>query len=507
MKIEKVHFKIHPLMSNTNFDFRDKSGLIPRAAIIVGENGTGKTMMLESLACLHTRFKDFQSSQIAIFDFEITDQEFNTLVDGTIKYEDLRFYEKNKITVNVTSQFVNGKYINNYEIQLKHKDGFKELRPDLSNNFERIKKIIFLGFNHKGLQYNKDLFININSPSPDFRSEKLRDILGTLFLHLKEYSSNQIANTVDELSDKGRPFIDEQDLSSGEKQAKLLGDFFINNFSALNNTILLIDEPETALHPKWQKRIFEFINHILDDSDTYGINNLQIIFTTHSPYLLQNFFNKNAPVFIFKRNINEEVTILNSSNVTNWPVEKVIKETFNTDFFITDYSVLFAEGETDEIYLNKCLEVYEMYDFPYQIRWIGKQGKNGNNFFSGESALDHAKGFLLANEELMLFPIILLYDNDTNKPKEKFNKLRVDVLPQNQSSPVYKIGIENLLLLPANFNYNDFYTTKVEKDNYGGSKTITKLDKMKLCNHLCNLSNFELKTIFRNIFGYLSTIK
>ena len=331
--------------------------------------------------------------------------------------------------------------------------------------------------------------------------------MSTFFLHLNNFNSNQTAITVDEHSNKGRPFVDEHDLSSGEKQTKLLGDFFINNLASLNNGILLLDEPDTSLHPKWQKRFFEFVNFILDNSATYGVDNLQIILTTHSPYLLQSFFNNSAPIFIFRRNIDEKVTILNTSNIANWPVEKVIKETFNIDLFVTDCSVIFVEGETDEIYLNKCLEVYEMYDFPYQIRWIGKQGKNGNNFFSGESVLDHAKGFLLANEELILFPIILLYDNDTNKPIEKYNKLRIEVLPTNQSSSVYKIGIENLLFLPANFNYNDFYTTKIEKDNYGGSKTIIKLDKMKLCNYLCNLSNIELKTIFRNIFDYLITIK
>ena len=103
MKIEKVHFKIHPLLPNTSFDFRDKSGLISRVSIIVGENGTGKTMTLESIACLHTRFKDFQSSQIAIFDFEITEQEFSTLVDGTIQSNELQLYYKNKITVKTTS--------------------------------------------------------------------------------------------------------------------------------------------------------------------------------------------------------------------------------------------------------------------------------------------------------------------------------------------------------------------------------------------------------------------
>lgn len=44
------------------------------------------------------------------------------------------------------------------------------------------------------------------------------------------------------------------------------------------NSIILIDEPELSLHPKWQERIIKVYERI-------GKNN-QIIIATHSPHIL-----------------------------------------------------------------------------------------------------------------------------------------------------------------------------------------------------------------------------
>ena len=65
-------------------------------------------------------------------------------------------------------------------------------------------------------------------------------------------------------------------LSSGEKQ------LFIRLLSlqmmSVNNSIILVDEPEVSLHPTWQQKIVKVFQSI-------GENN-QIIFATHSPHIL-----------------------------------------------------------------------------------------------------------------------------------------------------------------------------------------------------------------------------
>ena len=58
-----------------------------------------------------------------------------------------------------------------------------------------------------------------------------------------------------------------------------------------NNSIILIDEPELSLHPKWQQRIIEVYKKI-------GENN-QIILATHSPHILGSVSNEN--IFLLYR--------------------------------------------------------------------------------------------------------------------------------------------------------------------------------------------------------------
>ena len=48
-----------------------------------------------------------------------------------------------------------------------------------------------------------------------------------------------------------------------------------------NNSIILIDELETSLHPRVQRRL------IRDLAETCRVKECQIIFTTHSPYVLE----------------------------------------------------------------------------------------------------------------------------------------------------------------------------------------------------------------------------
>lgn len=46
----------------------------------------------------------------------------------------------------------------------------------------------------------------------------------------------------------------------------------------MNNSVILIDEPEISLHPQWQKKI-------IDVYESIGKNN-QFIIATHSPHII-----------------------------------------------------------------------------------------------------------------------------------------------------------------------------------------------------------------------------
>lgn len=72
-------------------------------------------------------------------------------------------------------------------------------------------------------------------------------------------------------------------LSEGEQQAIIIRGLveLVNN----ENTLFLFDEPDTYLHPSWQRNFIEDINNLSSDS---LLNNSQFLITTHSPQLLSN---------------------------------------------------------------------------------------------------------------------------------------------------------------------------------------------------------------------------
>lgn len=79
-------------------------------------------------------------------------------------------------------------------------------------------------------------------------------------------------------------------LSHGEQMifGQLLNIYFFSNSSSNEKLIFLFDEPEIALHPKWQKN---YINEIYNLFDKLG-KNYHFIFTSHSPFLLSDLQKK-----------------------------------------------------------------------------------------------------------------------------------------------------------------------------------------------------------------------
>lgn len=73
-------------------------------------------------------------------------------------------------------------------------------------------------------------------------------------------------------------------LSSGEKKL-ITGIFFIaTSIRSEKNNILIIDEPEVSLHPKWQ---IEYLENI---SNLFYKYNIKIFIATHSPLILADLF-------------------------------------------------------------------------------------------------------------------------------------------------------------------------------------------------------------------------
>jgi predicted ATPase len=84
-------------------------------------------------------------------------------------------------------------------------------------------------------------------------------------------------------------------LSEGEQQAIIIRGLIelVNN----ENTLFLFDEPDTYLHPSWQRNFIESIN---DLSKNTAFSNSHFLITTHSPQLLSNADPANCDVQIME---------------------------------------------------------------------------------------------------------------------------------------------------------------------------------------------------------------
>lgn len=150
--------------------------------------------------------------------------------------------------------------------------------------------------------------------------------------------------------------------------------------------------------------------------------------------------------------------------------------------------VVLVEGETDPIYLSAAAELLgrsQLMDF-VEFQWVGsKDAKSGQGFHTGKDALNATANVLRSKPALIKRPVLLLYDNDTNKPAADHANLHIRSMPANPKNSVVTSGIENLLSESA--ITNDMFDEKTTKKG-NGSTTITRsLNKMKLCKHICEV--------------------
>lgn len=134
-------------------------------------------------------------------------------------------------------------------------------------------------------------------------------------------------------------------LSSGEKQLFLRA--LSLKFLEVNNSVILIDEPEISLHPQWQKKI-------IDVYESIGKNN-QIIIATHSPHIIGDIESKQLRVI---KKDKDGIKLIDNSE---------LNETYGKnigDILSTTMSLDSLRNDDITIKLNKVYELLnkELYD-------------------------------------------------------------------------------------------------------------------------------------------------
>lgn len=546
MKIRKISFYNNPILGSVVFDFTDASGHTVDTIILAGENGCGKSYLL---SFLNTYNPNMRAKNLG----------FNLEVEVEFSDEDTRRLHGNKDFENVLGFRFTGNTVtfvhdisfkdDNSRVKFINRDGKNDIELAIyfsfeSSVFKSVLSDVEINFNpnqvHHTTSSNLDSEIQVSTRS----SQNLATEIKQLLVDINELDNDELAVWVDShrgqipddsilhrrirrftnAFDKMFPYkhfvgINNKDnnklvlfeefgkqmeigqLSSGEKQIVFRGGFLLRDLGTINGAFVMVDEPELSLHPKWQLTILGFLKSLFTDEK--GKQTSQLIVATHSPFILHNDTRANDKVIVMQKNNKGEVRILDKPEYYDWSSSSVVEEAFNVTPLLTRHKVIvFLEGETDEVYFNKAMEVYGIDSSKISFNWIGHyvNGNKSKAENTGDKALNSAFAFFMANPMMIQsVKVYLLYDCDTNKPDAQEGNLFVGAMTKNDHAVNYQIGVENLLELPVVFDYNKFYKNSTKTNDYGATSNIVDLDKTALASYIVNLPNTQLSSIFKNV--------
>lgn len=338
--ITKLKWKNHPILGNLELNFANANGEPYNTIILAGENGTGKTTILETLSTFLNlgTIKPFEYIEYIVNNntFQIypkTDSDADlgfhhrkNLSDGSENYVhsnknnnpnsissdilDIRHYgfsyskarsgfKTNKIQSTTTQQLDQNKYDNDEKddftsikqllVDIDEQDNSSWMKIsrrhpettiaefDASSKMSRFKK----AFNNF---FDKLQFQEVDTFSPDEKK-----IIFT----------------------KNGKNIAIDSLSTGEKQIVFRGAQLLRNVNNMNNSIILIDEPELSLHPRWQNKILGYYRNLFNQNN---IQSSQLIIATHSEYVLKSALKDPNNVLVIT--LNETAGVITPTMVT-----------------------------------------------------------------------------------------------------------------------------------------------------------------------------------------------
>ncbi len=549
MKIRKISFENHNILGNITFDFTDKNGKTVDTIIIAGENGCGKSVFLNELFQYNATVTYSERVEKIEAEFEISETE-KDVIQERFKYNHQPLICGNVITIK--HDFSNKTPKNptvTYHIEPDNTEEtiyyysfwnnnlFKTIFSDTKINFtpKQINNVTSKNVDEVISQAIKSsdtiatditqLLIDIDdldnadlakwvkqnpkvAPPEDVQSIRMKrftNAFHSIFPNKRYVGIENINNhKVVEFEEHGKRMSIEN-LSSGEKQIVFRGGFLLQNQKTSEGAVILVDEPELSLHPKWQIEILSFLKKLFTNSE--GQQTSQLIVATHSPFIIHNATRANDKVIVMKKDENGKVYVSQNPEYYSWTEAQLVREAFNIQPYIDKGKInVFVEGETDEKYYNKAMDVFGVDKDKISFKWIGRNNPQGGTDNSGDRALNSAVSFFKANPSMAIAPIVMFYDCDTNKPVEDDNNLHIRTMNRNDQNTLYKKGVENLLILPTDFAKDQFYSTKEITDDYGGITSKQSLDKMKLCDYLCSLENNKLQQIFSNLYSEIQKL-
>ncbi len=356
MKIRKINLKNYKLFDNLELDFTDENGQTLDTIVLAGVNGSGKTSLLELLKEVfsrkpeneHSRADLLKDSQIKL-ELEIHSHTEKSLIINVIQEEYTkiaRYNTEHSAVLEMMSLLLKTLKSRHPIFTLWYKaekrDNQTVIKQDDFRLFEILGKACF---DFKLCYIPSETYLNTSSTPftkensdletlEKYITQQDNGLVRVIDFAVHKYAVEKyIVNSVVEklLSDRkkkaedviqettqlinncladiklvsklvditakeaifesfNRKKVSIHDLSHGEKQLFYQA-IYLNNLN-LQNSIIMVDEPETSLHPSWQQAILKLYQNA-------GKNN-QVIVATHSPFLIASVKPEN--LFLFALN-------------------------------------------------------------------------------------------------------------------------------------------------------------------------------------------------------------
>ena len=350
MKIKEIELQNHIFFGNQKFRFTKNNGDIYDNIVLAGENGSGKTQLLNIIyEFCNLSLEGEVNNEKRIFtvvlsseelqyvmehvqeriklinptgEFEIT-QDFmaqsNTWNrikvrygkiedDGTLRKQEIDsswfFNDVNRTTL-FRSIFSTVEI--NYDPQAATAVTAKEVDEEIKNSIrsgtdlatEIQQLLIDIKVNDAS---DLELWVEEHDgqiPPTSVKNKRInrfKNAFATVFQNLNIYKIVNDGRNKKVLFKKDNHEIEISALSSGEKQIVFRGAFLLQNQKSSKGCCILIDEPEISLHPMWQGKIFDYYRNLFIDETEDQTS--QIFTATHSQYVLNSALSHSANTLI-----------------------------------------------------------------------------------------------------------------------------------------------------------------------------------------------------------------
>jgi len=326
MKIKSLKIQNHFLFKDNEIKFFNENNEILKTIVLAGINGSGKTTLLKLLLSVLT---DKNNQENAIIMLDVDENEKNYL--KKIFHVEIGNDKYFNVSKPVSYRFES--FLLNIEEKYKPRLVFLPTEINFSNlevktrNYKTEGNFYYLIDQNKVNDVPSYLVSLVNSEVYKYEDltikeaiKKICDEINAIFylldLDIEMIGVNKDSNNMPLFKNKFGAEFDINSLSSGEKQLFLRA--MTLKMLNINNSVILIDEPEISLHPKWQQKIVKVYEGI-------GENN-QIIIATHSPHIVSSVKSESLKLLVKSDN---GIEVLQSEEINGsygYPVERVLTE-------------------------------------------------------------------------------------------------------------------------------------------------------------------------------------